>query len=103
MQEGAKRLIGLHNFRHFCKQDDSKNVNGEAQVFERTIRQITFDQVFSGFGLNMYVCNIKGSAFLWHQIRYTMAILFMIGEGEESPSIIDTMLSSHDVNYPIFP
>lgn len=40
----------------------------------------------------MYVCELKGSAFLWHQIRYTMAILFMVGEGKEEPDIVDKLL-----------
>ena len=30
---------------------------------------------------------IKGSAFLWHQVRFMVAVLFMIGEGHESPSV----------------
>jgi tRNA pseudouridine38/39 synthase len=34
---------------------------------------------------------IKGTAFLWHQVRLMMSVLFMIGKGEETPEIIDQL------------
>ena len=42
--------------------------------------------------LDMYVAVIQGSAFLWHQVRCMMAILFLIGNGLEDISVIDTLL-----------
>lgn len=30
---------------------------------------------------------IRGSAFLWHQVRCMVAVLFMIGHGFESPEV----------------
>jgi hypothetical protein len=30
---------------------------------------------------------IKGSAFLWHQVRCMVAVLFLIGQGLESPFV----------------
>jgi tRNA pseudouridine38/39 synthase len=38
---------------------------------------------------------IKGSAFLWHQVRCMMAILFLIGNGQEKLNVIEYLL---DVN-----
>jgi tRNA pseudouridine38/39 synthase len=35
----------------------------------------------------MYEFTVTGYAFLWHQIRCMMAILFLIGAGYESPSV----------------
>jgi len=35
---------------------------------------------------------ITGQAFLWHQIRCIVAILFLIGQGRESPGIISELL-----------
>lgn len=35
---------------------------------------------------------VEGSSFLWHQIRCIIAILILIGQGKESPSLIDDML-----------
>jgi hypothetical protein len=40
----------------------------------------------------MYVAVIQGSAFLWHQVRSMMAILFLIGKGFEDINLIETML-----------
>ena len=41
--------------------------------------------------LSIYKCVIKGTAFLWHQVRLMMQVLFMIGKGAEQPSIIDQL------------
>lgn len=35
----------------------------------------------------LWAMTIKGSAFLWHQVRFMVAVLFLIGEGHESPSV----------------
>jgi hypothetical protein len=40
----------------------------------------------------IYSFNLHGSAFLWHQVRHMVAILFLIGQGLESPSIIPELL-----------
>ncbi|KAL2471690.1 Pseudouridine synthase family protein [Abeliophyllum distichum] len=43
-------------------------------------------------GDQLWVVQIKGSAFLWHQIRCMVAVLFFIGQGLESPNVIDVLL-----------
>lgn len=40
----------------------------------------------------MYYLEIVGHAFLWHQIRCIMAVLVLIGQGNEDPSIITELL-----------
>ena len=35
---------------------------------------------------------IRGSAFLWHQVRCMMTVLFLIGNREEPIEIIDDLL-----------
>ena len=35
---------------------------------------------------------IKSKAFLWHQIRCIMGILFLVGKGQEKPNIINQLL-----------
>lgn len=35
----------------------------------------------------VWVMTIRGSAFLWHQVRCLVAVLFMIGQGLESPTV----------------
>lgn len=48
-------------------------------------------------GLSVYKCIIRGSAFLWHQVRLMMNVLFMIGRGDEDPSVIDDLLDVEKV------
>lgn len=40
----------------------------------------------------MYNVTIKAKAFLWHQIRCIMTILFLIGQNKEKPEIITELL-----------
>lgn len=53
------------------------------------------------------MCVIKGSAFLWHQVRCMMSVLFMIGRGEDDESIIDLLFDVDTIkerpNYEIAP
>ncbi|KAL8698990.1 MAG: hypothetical protein Q9201_006256 [Fulgogasparrea decipioides] len=40
----------------------------------------------------LYAFRVHGSAFLWHQVRHMVAILFLIGQGLEEPSLVDELL-----------
>lgn len=40
----------------------------------------------------IYTFTLQGSAFLWHQVRHMVAILFLVGQGLEPPSVIDDLL-----------
>ncbi|KAL8736838.1 MAG: hypothetical protein Q9181_002281 [Wetmoreana brouardii] len=40
----------------------------------------------------LYAFKVQGSAFLWHQVRHMVAILFLIGQGLEEPSLVDDLL-----------
>ena len=35
----------------------------------------------------MYVATLQGNAFLWHQIRCIMAVLMLVGQGKEQPTV----------------
>ncbi|KAI0113538.1 pseudouridine synthase [Nemania sp. FL0031] len=39
----------------------------------------------------VYYFHVRGSAFLWHQIRCMVAVLFAVGQGLEDASIIDAL------------
>ncbi|KAL8940265.1 MAG: hypothetical protein Q9211_002363 [Gyalolechia sp. 1 TL-2023] len=41
---------------------------------------------------SLYAFELKGSGFLWHQVRHMIAILFLIGQGLEKPSLVDDLL-----------
>lgn len=39
-----------------------------------------------------WASQVVGQAFLWHQIRCIVGVLFMVGSGDEAPDIIDQLL-----------
>ncbi|KAL8994633.1 MAG: hypothetical protein Q9169_005455 [Polycauliona sp. 2 TL-2023] len=42
----------------------------------------------------LYAFKIRGSGFLWHQVRHMVGILFLIGQNLESPSLIPSLLDT---------
>ncbi|KIK94175.1 hypothetical protein PAXRUDRAFT_828258 [Paxillus rubicundulus Ve08.2h10] len=89
MQQAANYLIGQHDFRNLSKLDPAKQIKD----FHRCIMKAEISPV-SGEGDNtMYVLDLMGSAFLYHQVRHIMAILFLVGTGLEPPSVISTLMN----------
>lgn len=122
MREAAHKFVGLHDFRNFCKVDASKQIeNFERRIFHAEIEEVDsrkgpagyvgtpgFQQYehsneASGRRLDddlkgqsstptIYTFTLHGSAFLWHQVRHMVAVLFLVGQGLEFPSVIDDLL-----------
>ncbi|CAA7018671.1 unnamed protein product [Microthlaspi erraticum] len=90
MDTAGKKFLGEHDFRNFCKMD-------VANVHVYT-RRVTFFEVSpcqnSHEGAQLCTFTMRGSAFLWHQVRAMVAVLFMIGQGVESVDLIDTLLDT---------
>lgn len=42
----------------------------------------------------IYAFKVRGSGFLWHQVRHMVAILFLVGQGLETPSLITDLLNT---------
>ncbi|TVU46820.1 hypothetical protein EJB05_06389, partial [Eragrostis curvula] len=88
MQKAASKFIGEHDFRNFCKMDAANVSNYRRRITEFNIsacdKRSNSDELCSMI--------IKGSAFLWHQVRCMVSVLFLIGQGLESPSIVDSLL-----------
>jgi tRNA pseudouridine38/39 synthase len=61
----------------------------------RSILSTSIEQSDQNPGI--FFARIKGSAFLWHQIRFIMSILFHVGRGLEQPSIVTSLLDVHTV------
>jgi tRNA pseudouridine38/39 synthase len=86
MQAACELLKGEHDFRNFCKFIPSSTVrNFERVVMDAAIRRVPARQ---GERLQFSYLDIKGTAFLWHQVRCIMGLLFLIGRGKEDPRII---------------
>lgn len=113
MREAAKKFEGEHDFRNFCKIDPSKQltefnrnvINAEIEEYDDLPGALDFldspryqttpDSQSSATRLEkskVYSFNLHGSAFLWHQVRHMVAILFLVGQGLEKPSIVSDLL-----------
>lgn len=120
MREAAKHFEGVHDFRNFCKLDTSKQIeNFERIIYHSDIEfvnpksnplgyigrpgfQAAEDHVSdvdmepsenpSVSTPQVYSFTLHGSAFLWHQVRHMVAVLFLVGQGLESPSIVAELL-----------
>ncbi|KAK8548928.1 hypothetical protein V6N12_061829 [Hibiscus sabdariffa] len=88
MENAGKKFIGEHDFRNFCKMDAANVHNYKRRVtqFEISSSSMRFE------GDQLCAIKVKGSAFLWHQVRCMVAVLFMIGQGLESVDLIDELL-----------
>ncbi|NXP41783.1 PUS3 synthase, partial [Leiothrix lutea] len=95
MDSAAQRYVGTHDFRNLCKMDVANGVLN----FQRTILSARVTWVDRGgeagprdpFRLCQF--EVTGQAFLYHQVRCMMAVLFLIGQGMESPDVIDELLN----------
>ncbi|KAK2746621.1 hypothetical protein FQN57_002965 [Myotisia sp. PD_48] len=117
MQEAANHYVGSHDFRNFCKVDTSKQITNFVRRISRAeIEMVNPSDIPLGFlnkagfeqfaGIpndrtkqnnidNVYSFTVHGNAFLWHQIRHMVAILFLVGQGLERPSIIPELLDAN--------
>ncbi|KKA30258.1 hypothetical protein TD95_002212 [Thielaviopsis punctulata] len=116
MRTAAKMFEGLHDFRNFSKADPSKlRTNFERRMFEVDVVEVPEGSAEMAYlqssvlrptvgpvaqtqldanphGTKMYYFSVKGSAFLWHQIRCMVYVLFLVGQGLEEPSVIRDLL-----------
>ena len=119
MQAAARKFKGLHDFRNFCKLDASKQIaNFERRIFHADVTEVHGADLPAAFTANLgvqdaqsgdyppredlerantngprlCVFTVHGSAFLWHQVRHMAAILFLVGQGLEPPSLVDDLL-----------
>ena len=88
MKEASSFLIGTHDFRNFCKKDKSK----PNQTFTREIMAASIQPSMSCGQWGLWEFEVKGSAFLYHQVRCMMGVLFLIGKGEKSVSFVKDLL-----------
>lgn len=110
MREAARLFEGLHDFRNFCKVDPGKQItNFDRRIYHADIvedpqrgsgSEYVQDPGFHPEGEQVsnapkvYTFNLHGSAFLWHQVRHIVAILFLVGQRLEPPSIVTDLLDA---------
>ena len=82
MRDAAARLVGVHDFRNFCKMD---------VLHVKNFRRVVYSAAIHEEGSGLYF-EIHGQAFLWHMVRSLVAVLFLVGDGREAPTIVDELL-----------
>ncbi|KAI0909379.1 pseudouridine synthase [Ustulina deusta] len=113
MRAAAKKYEGLHDFRNFCKIDPSKQQQSFARrIFESDIVEVSgAETALPHLGARelqpsspasptaapenfpkVYYFHVRGSAFLWHQIRCMVSVLFAVGQGLEGAGVVDRLL-----------
>jgi tRNA pseudouridine38/39 synthase len=109
MERAAGKLQGVDlDFRNFCKPDISKRATQSSFrrsiVRARILRESGWlaegEDAGPGSGTaalthgsrDVFCFEVVGSAFLWHQVRCMMAVLFRVGQGLEQPEVVDALL-----------
>lgn len=93
MKEGGKHLVGEHDFRNLSKFDATPGkVNCWRRILSVDIERIGGNDEDDAGGYCLYQLTIVGSSFLWHQIRCIVAVLFLIGQNREAPTIVCDLL-----------
>ncbi|XP_023551062.1 tRNA pseudouridine(38/39) synthase isoform X2 [Cucurbita pepo subsp. pepo] len=88
MERAGKKFVGEHDFRNFCKMD-AANVHN----YRRCIMSFDISPCDVRMEGNLlWAFNIEGSAFLWHQVRCMVAVVYMVGQGLEDPDVVDILL-----------
>ncbi|KAI8971956.1 pseudouridine synthase [Mycotypha africana] len=88
MRKAGSYLVGTHDFRNFCRIDPSKNIAN----YERKVFSLDINKVHDHSQDDFYEVQLKGSAFLWNQVRNIMSIMFLVGQRLESPEIARDLL-----------
>lgn len=118
MRKAAKYLEGEHDFRNFCKVDPSKQIkNHVRKIYYANIERLDpatsplaylsrdeflpteacnsnaiVENSIKSASTEVYTFTVHGSAFLWHQVRQMVGILFLVGQGLEAPEIVTQLL-----------
>ncbi|XP_038884609.1 tRNA pseudouridine(38/39) synthase isoform X4 [Benincasa hispida] len=89
MERAGKKFVGEHDFRNFCKMDAANVHNYRRRIMSFDISPCDVRME----GNLLWAFNIEGSAFLWHQVRCMVAVVFMVGQGLEDPDVVDILLN----------
>ena len=95
MDEALQKMVGRHDFRNFCKMNVEQVSNFERVIKSgRIVDPAAASSAAGATSSGNETCHFEiiGQAFLWHQIRCIVSVLFMVGQGRESPDIVDHLL-----------
>lgn len=93
MQAGADRFVGEHDFVAFMVNSD--------RVLETSVRTISHFTV-KRRGKRIELC-VRGSGFLYKQVRSMAGLLLRIGLGAEPPELVTELLTKKNARTPRVP
>ncbi|UKZ73349.1 hypothetical protein TrVFT333_000995 [Trichoderma virens FT-333] len=85
MRDAAKRYEGEHDFRNLCKIDPAKQITN----FKRRMFESDIVEVKDAASALPY---LKAAGFAPEDIRHMVAVLFLVGQGLEQPSLVSELL-----------
>ncbi|KAH8400811.1 hypothetical protein KR009_001074 [Drosophila setifemur] len=91
MQEACNLLVRHADFRNFCKMDVHNGVTNYMRNLQAA-KVEACEERLSESGYDMYYLEIQANAFLWHQIRCIMAVLLLVGQRKENPTVVSELL-----------
>jgi len=92
MKSAAKRLVGTHNFKSFCREEEyNKTFLRRVDYIRFTLRSLC-DQKKS----RSVEITIKANSFLHNMVRTIVGTLVQVGQGKVSPCAIKEILASKD-------
>ncbi|GIX60754.1 tRNA pseudouridine synthase A family protein [Babesia caballi] len=83
MHEASQYFVGNHNFQQFCKMDNRNPRNPNTTIYSFAVER---------YNDLLCVATVSGRAFLWHQVRCMVGVLFLVGEGAISGIKIKELL-----------
>ncbi|DBA79142.1 TPA: hypothetical protein ACH3X1_008979 [Trebouxia sp. C0004] len=89
MQQSAAYFVGEHDFRNFCKLDLEHVKSFRRRILDFQVKKV---QPAGTDGRALYALHVKGTAFLWHQVRCMAAVLMMVGNRLEHPEVVQQLL-----------
>ena len=92
MRTAANYFIGEQDFRNFCKPDVTAVKSFVRKILDIKLDEVPYLSPVTGRRRRVLALYIRGTAFLWHQVRCMSAILMMVGRGDEEAEIVRTLL-----------
>ena len=91
MRTAGGYFLGENDFRNFCKLDVQKQITNFKRRIDRA-EIVPYNGSPENNNSKMWMLELQGTAFLWHQVRCMMAILFLVGQRLEEPEIVRDLL-----------
>ena len=78
INQAGEYLLGEHDFRNFCKMDVANGVTNYTRRLS-LVKATPYEESSVSSAYQMCLLTIRGKAFLWHQVRCIVAVLFRSG------------------------